>query len=86
MQLKNLKPNLVVYDVGTHKMGNTNTSTVAVWSVLIIAVNEETRVVKASWNCNPPRDYDERTWSKWRLKKPELVSRGFGHRLKRRGE
>lgn len=87
MKIEKLKPGMVVYDVGRHKMGNTTISTVAVWSVCIQSVDAEKRTVVASWNSNAPKEYREHQWSKWRMKKPLLIRGPMGnYRIARRGE
>ena len=40
-------------------------------NVYIVAVNFHEKTVLASWNGNSARLFSERTWSKWRLKKPK---------------
>ena len=42
-----------------------------VWPVHIKKVDVNQRTVLASWNGNPPNIYQERDWSKWRLKEPK---------------
>ena len=86
MKIEKLAQGLTVYDVGRHKMGNTNMTTVCVWRVFIYSVDLEKRTVKASWNNNQVCEYHESTWSKWRLKEPTLIKTSFGHRLANRGE
>lgn len=86
MKIEKLEAGMTVYSVGKQKMGNTKMTTVCVWPVFIHSVNMEKRTVMASWNHNSVREYDEYSWSKWRLKEPKLVSCGFGQRLARRGE
>lgn len=87
MKFEKLKPGMTVYDVGRHKMGNTTLSTVGVWHVCIISVNEADRTVEASWNGNAPRLFRERSWSKWRLSEPMLIRSGSGScRLATRAE
>jgi len=86
MKLQKLKPGSTVYDVGRQKMGNTTMTTVTVWPVQIIEIDEATNSVIASWNGNPRRRYRETEWSKWRLQKPILVKAEFGQRLATRAE
>ncbi len=86
MKIEKLKPGMTVYDVHRQKMGNTNISSVGTWSVYIIDVDVDKQIVTASWNTNKPQKFYRNNWSKWRLKKPELIKSGFGYRLKRRGE
>lgn len=87
MQIEKLKPGMVVYDVGMYTMGNTKIKSVAIWSVFVQSVDIDAGVVVASWNSNTPKRYYQSSWSKWRIKKPQLVSLGFGrYRLAKRGE
>lgn len=78
MKFEKLKPGMVVFDVGRHKMGNTTMSTVAVWQVRVISVDQEAQTVVASWNSNPARTYYSRSVAKWREKAPMLVRGASG--------
>lgn len=80
MKITTLKPGMTVYAVGRQKMGNTTLTTVAVWTVRIVEVDETSNIVIASWNGNAPSKFREGDWSKWRLQRPLLVSLGFGQR------
>jgi sRNA-binding regulator protein Hfq len=82
--ISKLKPGDVLYDVHSHKMGNTTASTVGVWTVHVIEVFD--RYIVASWNGNPPERMFKHTISKLRVKKPVLVKSGFGKRLATRAE
>ena len=85
MKLEKLKPGMVVYDVHSHRFGNTMLRTVGVWEVRIVSVDAAARVVTASWNGNPPQIY--RRWACWRAKKPVLITTMMGgHRLATRAE
>jgi hypothetical protein len=86
MDISKLKPGMTVYDVHRRKMGNTNMSTVGVWTVLIVAVDPDGRWVEAKWNGNAQRRYFSSSVKSWRLNKPVLVKSGFGHRLASRAE
>ena len=87
MKIEKLKPGMTVYDAHKYKMGNTNISTVGIWTVYIIQVDHEKRTVTASWNSNPQKTYYERDWSKWRIKRPELIEMPLGNkRIARRKE
>lgn len=79
MKIEKLQPDMIVYDVGKHKMGNTNISTVAVWPVHIIKVDLEKKTVLASWNTNQPRKFYERSIKKWRATKPVLIRSVMGY-------
>ncbi len=86
MKLESLTEGQVVYEVGKSKMGNTTMRTTCVWPVMVIRIDLQARTVFAKWNNNPVREYRERTWKKWRVKKPILVNEGFGQRLATREE
>lgn len=87
MKIDKLYPGAVVYDVHTVRMGNTMVRSVGVWPVQIVSVDVEARTVLAKWNGNPARNFSERQWSKWRVKKPRLVKTVIGaYRLAKRGE
>lgn len=86
MKIESLSIGQIVYEVGRSKMGNTTVSTVGIWHIQIYEVDLQTRTVKASWNSNPVREFRERSWKKWRTKKPALIKSGFGYRLATREE
>lgn len=86
MKFEKLKPGMILYDVGRHKMGNTTVSTVAVWLVRVISVDAEKRTAVVSWNGNKPKTYQERGISKLREREPLLVRAGLGMRLANREE
>lgn len=87
MKFEKLKPGMVVYDVGSGRLGNTTLRTVRVWEVKIISVDETRREVTASWNTNTPRTYTERSYKQWREKRPMLVGTLMGgYRLANREE
>ena len=88
MKFEKIKPGMFVYDVGRQKLGNTTLSTVVVWGVNIVSVDDEKRTVEASWNHNLIRTYSEREYKKWRAEKPMLVSVGIfgGKRLATKDE
>ena len=79
MKIEKLQPNMIVYDVGKHKMGNTNISTVAVWPVRVISIDLEKKTVLASWNTNQPRTFYERSIKKWRADRPVLIKSVMGY-------
>lgn len=70
MVLKKLKPGMTVYDVRKTTGLAAFNGEWSTWSVHIIEVDAENSRVYASWNGNKPEWYHERTWSRWRLKKP----------------
>jgi len=78
VKFEKLKPGMTVYDVHSHKMGNTSIKTVGIWNVSIIEVDLSRRTVLASWNGNTPRTYSEQSARKWRANKPLLIRGAFG--------
>ena len=87
MTFDKLQPGVVVYDVQKHRMGNTTMPTVSVYEVRIISADPEKQTVLASWNNNRPQTYRFSRWSKWRVKRPVLVTGMFGSkRIAKRGE
>lgn len=68
MTLDKLKPNMIVYDVSKHR------GRFLWWPVIIVEIDEINKRVYARWNVlNKPEWYYERSWKKWRLKKPEDI-------------
>lgn len=86
MKIDKLKSGMTVYDVHSHKMGNTTMRTMGCWSIRIIEVFPDANTVKASWNSNPAQIYREKAWSKWRLNKPVMINTGMRQRLATREE
>jgi hypothetical protein len=83
--LSKLKPGDVLYDVHSHKMGNTTMSTMGCWAVRVIEVHEHHIV--ASWNGNPARTMNSMAVQKLRVSEPAMVSNGMGRqRLATRAE
>ena len=78
MKFEKLKPDMVVYDVHRHKLGNTTMSTVGVWKVRIVSVDNESKRVTASWNGNPAKTFFYGDVMKWREKEPMLILGAFG--------
>lgn len=70
MVISKLKPGMTVYDVRKTTGLNRFNSKWEVYPVHIVEVDVEKNLVLASWNNNTPRWNNEKTWSKWRLKRP----------------
>jgi len=68
----------MVYSVERQKMGNTTLTTMSVFSVRIVEIDPEKQWVLASWNGNTPRKFYKHAVSKWRGKKPAMISGIFG--------
>ena len=87
MTFDKLQPGTIVYDVQKQRMGNTTMPTVSVYEVRIISVDAEKQTVVASWNNNRPQTYTFSRWSKWRVKRPALITGMCGSkRIAKRGE
>lgn len=80
MKFEKLKPGMTVYDVGRTRMGNTTLTTISVWGVSIVRVDEQRREVVARWNGNPERTYTERSYKQWRETRPLLIQEGMGRK------
>jgi hypothetical protein len=78
MKFEKLQPGMVLYDVHSHKMGNTTMTSIGVWTVRVISVDHEKRKAICSWNGNPPMTYYERGIAKLKEKEPVLIREGFG--------
>lgn len=65
-----LKPDDIVYDLVTQRMGNTMLTRRVAYSVRIVEVADDRSYVMASWNSNAPRKYGASQVSKWRRTKP----------------
>lgn len=86
MKLEKMKAGMTVYDVHSHKMGNTCMSTVGIWHVYVKEVNVEQGFIIASWNGNTPSKIYRGAAEKFRAKEPLLVKSGLGYRLATREE
>lgn len=70
--ISRLKPGQVVWEQHKTRQGNTTMSKMGTWSLKIIEVHADADppYVIASWNCNPPRRYYERSVRTWKVKNP----------------
>ena len=71
MKISDLKPNMIVYDCHSYKMGNTNMKTLGIWPVKIIEVHKDHAIV--SWNGNYSTKYDIKRIKALKKEKPYLV-------------
>lgn len=71
MVIKKLKPEMTVYDCRLTKGLQRFNSKWSTYNVYVKEVDIENNKVLASWNGNPAEWYSERTWKKWRIKRPE---------------
>lgn len=69
--IKNIKPGATLWERRRTRMGNTMCRQESVYSYRIEEVDSDKMRVFASWNGNPPRWYQQNTFKKWLLKKPE---------------
>lgn len=80
MKFEKLKPGTVAYTVTRQKMGNTTVRTIAIHSVRVVSVDEESRTVMASWNGNEAHRYYETQIRKWKEKKPITITSPMGRK------
>jgi hypothetical protein len=73
MKIKDLKPGQTVYSVIRHKMGNTRLSTIGVYPVEVVSIDEAAGIVMGQWNGNPPRSFLVNNLKGWRKSKPLLI-------------
>ena len=78
MKIEKIKPDMTVYDCHSQKMGNTTVRSLGIWTVKIVSVDVEKRVVRARWNGNEERSYFQSSYSKWTEKKPILIRTHVG--------
>ncbi len=68
IKFERLTPGMVLLDIHSYKMGNTNMRRLGLWEVKVISVDAATRTAMCSWNGNPPRRYLERDFRSLRTK------------------
>lgn len=78
MKFDKLATGMVLYDVHSHRMGNTTMKTLGVWTVRIVSIDHERRTCMASWNGNRPVRYSESQIAKLKKDEPFLVKSVFG--------
>ncbi len=76
--INKLQPGQIVYEVRRQKMGNTNISYGALFTIKIIEVDPEKQWVLASWNGNTARKYPLRSIKTWKVNKPEPKGMIYG--------
>lgn len=86
MKLESMKPGMTLYSVSRQKMGNTTSSTIAVYEVEIVEVDADRGIARARWNGNASRCFYRSAAEKWRTTKPVLVKSGWAYRLATRAE
>lgn len=79
MQIKNLLPGMKVYECRKNTMGNTTIKSYGTYVITIKEVDVENEIVVASWNGNPPRTFNKRSWSKWTKDEPVLIQGPMGN-------
>lgn len=70
-KISKLEPGQTVWSVESQRMGNTTARRKALYSLKIVEIDTGRNMVLASWNNNKPQWWNERTISKWKIKKPE---------------
>jgi hypothetical protein len=68
--IANLKVGQVLFDSYREKMGNTARRHTVIAEVKILEIDLEAKTVLAVWKDRPPRIYQERFVTKWRVKRP----------------
>lgn len=79
MKFDALETGMVVYDLCSHRMGNTTIRTLSLYEVKIIAVDPNKREVVYSWNGNRAESGSEYCCARWTKKKPVLVRSNMGY-------
>jgi hypothetical protein len=69
--ISKLIPGQILYDVHSHKMGNTTMRRRGLWTVKVIQTDTVNNRALCSWNCNAPRWMSERAIKRYRVNKPE---------------
>lgn len=83
--LEKIKAGDVLYDVHSHRMGNTTLRSMGCWSVRVIQVEESGAWV--SWNGNSEQFYSRQRLKGLRTKKPVMVTDFAGRqRVARKNE
>jgi hypothetical protein len=77
VKIEQLAPGQIVYDVHSHRMGNTTLRSWGVWRIRIHAIAEDKSFVEASWNGNRVEKYYPRDVERWKKNEPRLVSTGM---------
>jgi hypothetical protein len=70
MTLEKLQQLSEVWDVRPSKSRWPGRPKHEIWRVEIVRVDADARTVWAKWNGNKVREFDERSWKKWRAKIP----------------
>lgn len=78
MKFEKITAGMTLYDVHSHRMGNTKMKTIGVWSVNVIEVDAENRKARCSWNGNQATWLYESSLAKLKGVKPILVSTAMG--------
>lgn len=71
MVLNKLFPGMTVYSVKKSTGRSTFISKWQTWTVHIKEIDTVNNKVLASWSGNKPEWFNENSWSKWRIKRPE---------------
>lgn len=59
IKFEKIVPGMILFDIHSHKMGNTNLRELGKWDVKVISIDAEARTVVVSWNGNRPEVYYE---------------------------
>lgn len=67
MRLDQLEPGMALYDVHSHRAGNTTMRVEGCWAARVISVHldESPPYAMIAWNGNPPRKHFRTKWTRW---------------------
>ena len=60
IKFEKLQPGMILFDIHSHRMGNTTMRQLGKWTVKVISVDVEHRTAMVSWNGNHPEEWSER--------------------------
>jgi hypothetical protein len=80
VKLDKITAGMTLYDVGSHRMGNTTMRTMAVWPVFVKEVDTVKDRALVSWNGNAPEWRPAFALEKLRAKEPVLIRTVLGAR------
>jgi hypothetical protein len=77
-KISNLYVGQILYSVRRVKVGNTNATRGALYTVKVISIAEDGKSITASWNSNPPITYREASVNKLLVNKPKPKCKVLG--------
>ena len=64
IKFEKITAGMILFDIHSHKMGNTNMRQLGKWDVKVISIDKEKRNALVSWNGNRPEVWGERDLKK----------------------